>query len=228
MAARNTLLALLAEGPAHGYLLGKRLRAKLGPAWEINSGNVSTALKKLEKQGLVRVVDGEAGQDDRKLVVELTEAGAVELDRWFGGETDGVRVASPEFLAKVSLGGQERCEESLEHITAYEADCVKVLEQLQAHRDSVPIWPVATAERLLKRCATVCEMMQVEAQLQGAMLVRETIAELKDNDALWGSASAQSDADKARKREQAREEVFRRMAKRHLDVVPGDDGAAHG
>lgn len=221
------MLGLLAEGPAHGYLLRKRLRAKLGPAWEINSGQVSHNLARLEEEGLVRAVNGEATARDRKRVVELTEAGAVELNRWFARDTAGVRVSSPEFLAKVNLGGPERCEESLEHITTYEADCVKLLEELQQHRDSVPIWPVLTAERMLKRCATTCEMLQVEAHLQGAMLARETISMLKDESTLWSSSNARCDADTVRKREQARQDIFRRMAKGHLDALPGDHDTAH-
>jgi DNA-binding PadR family transcriptional regulator len=227
MSARHTLLGLLAEGPAHGYLLRKRLRAKLGPAWEINSGQVSHNLARLEEEGLVRAVNDEAAARDRKRVVELTEAGEVELDRWFACDTAGVRVSSPEFLAKVNLGGPERCEASLEHITTYETDCIKLLEELQQHRDSVPIWPVLTAERILKRCATICEMLQVEAHLQGAMLARDTIAMLKEDGTLWGASSARSDADTVRKREQAREGIFERMARSHLDAQPSDHDVAH-
>jgi DNA-binding PadR family transcriptional regulator len=225
MSARHTLLGLLAEGPAHGYLLRKRLRAKLGPAWEINSGQVSQNLGRLEQEGFVRAVNGESAPRGRKRVVELTESGAVELDGWFERDTAGVRVSSPEFLAKVNLGGPERCEESLAHITTYESDCVQRLEELRERRDSVPIWPVVTAERMLRRCAAICEMLQVEAHLQGAMLARETIAVLKDNGALWGVSSAQSDANAVRAREQAREDIFGRMAKSHLDALPGEQDA---
>jgi DNA-binding PadR family transcriptional regulator len=202
------------------------LREKLGPAWEINSGQVSRDLMRLEEEGLVRAVNGEAARHGRKRVVELTESGAVALDQWHAGETAGVRVSSPEFLAKVNLGGPERCEESLEHITSYETGCVKRLEELRDHRDSVPIWPVVTAERLLKRCATTFEMLEVEAHLQGAMLARETIASVQDNSALWHSSSAQVDADTVRAREKAREEIFGRMARRHLDALPGEQDAA--
>jgi PadR family transcriptional regulator AphA len=224
-ASRHTLLGLLTEGPAHGYLLGKRLREKLGPAWEINSGQVSRDLMRLEHEGLVRPVTREAARHGRKREVELTESGVVALDRWLAGEAAGVRVSSPEFLAKVNLGGAERCEESLAHVTSYEMDCVKRLEELRDHRDSVRIWP-PTAERLLKRCATTFEILEVEAHLQGAMLARETIASLQDNSALWHSSSTQVDAGTVRAREKAREEIFGRMARRHLDELPGEQDAA--
>jgi DNA-binding PadR family transcriptional regulator len=224
MSARHTLLGLLAEGPAHGYLLRKRLREKLGQAWEINSGQVSHNLGRLEEEGLVRAVNGEEASRGRKRVVELTEAGTVELDRWFERDTAGVRVSSPEFLAKVNLGGPERCEASLQHITTYETECVKLLEELQDERDHVPIWPVLSAESLLKRCATICEMLQVEAHLQGAILTRETIAELKDSGAAWGASTAQSKAESVRKREKAREDIFRRMVKSRVESLPDERG----
>lgn len=221
MSARHTLLGLLAEGPAHGYGLGQRLSAKLGPAWEINSGQVSQTLARLEEEGLVRAVNDETASRSRKRNFELTEPGAVELNRWFDSETAGVRVMSPEFLAKVNLGGPERCEASLAHITDVETDCLEKLEKLTKHRDSIPLWPI-TAERLLKRCAVTLEILQVHAYLQGAGLTRETIAILKDDDALWDSSRAKADADDARRREKAREDIFRRMARRHLDEHSGE------
>jgi PadR family transcriptional regulator AphA len=226
MSARHALLGLLVDGPGHGYELGKRLREKLGPAWEINSGQLSKTISKLEEEGLVRAVDDMAMLGDRKRVVALTDAGAVELDRWFGRDTPGVRVSRPEFLAKVNLGGPDRCEASLGHIAAYEADCVARLEELRDGRDRVALWPVLMADRVLKRCAISFEMMEVEAHLHGARLTRETVAWLKDSGALWGSSVAHTDAETVRERERAREQIFRRMAKSHLDALPGDENPA--
>lgn len=222
-ASRHTLLALLVEGPAHGYRLNQRLQAKLGPEWEINSGQMSRELRTLEREGLVRPIDGAEGSQGRKRVMELTEDGYIQAERWLVGDAAGVSVSSPEFLAKVNLGGPEHREASLRHITTHEAECVEKLEKLQGIRDRTPIFPVVT-ERLLKRCATICEMWQFEAQLHAAMLVRETIAVASENRAPWGAATAHNDAAAVRDREEAREEIFRRMLRSRIDSAPGEDG----
>ncbi len=227
-ASRHALLALLAEeGPAHGYLLNQRLQAKLGPAWEINSGQMSRELKTLEKEGLVRPVGGAGESQGRKRVVEPTEDGLAQAERWLVGHATGVSVSSPEFLAKINLGGPERCEASLERLTTYETECVHKLKELQDVCDKIPLYPVV-AERLLKRCATIYELMQVEAQLHAARLFRKTITAVSEKGSPWGAASAQSDATEARDREEALQAMYRRMLESRLDVLPGGEDAAHG
>jgi len=88
----------------------------------------------------------------------------------------------------------------------------------------VPLWPL-TADRVLKRCAISCEMLQVQAHLQGAMLARETVTSLKDHGVLWNSPVARADAATVRERERAREEIFSRMAANHLDALPAEPDA---
>ncbi len=219
-------MGLLAEGPGHGYELRKRLQQKLGPAWEINSGQLYQELGRLEEEGFVHALDETAKPGDRKRVVALSDTGATELERWFERESPGVRIPKgPEFLTKVGLGGPERSENSLAHIAAYEADCVARLEKLGASRESVPLWPL-TADRVLKRCAISCEMLQVQAHLQGAMLARETVTSLKDGTVFCRkSPVARADAATVRERERAREEIFSRMAANHLDALPAEPDA---
>jgi len=224
MSAKHALLGLLADGPGHGYELRKRLQEKLGPAWEINSGQLYQALSRLEEEGFVYPVDESAAPGDRKRVVALSDAGAAELESWFERDSPGVRVSGPAFLTKVGLGGPQRSESSLAQIAAYEADCVARLETLGASRESVPLWPL-TADRVLKRCAISCEMMQVQAHLQSAMLARDTVTSLRDSGVLWGSRVAQADAATVRERERAREEIFARMAASHLDVLQPEPGS---
>jgi len=225
MSARHTLLALLAEGPAHGYLLRKRLSTKLGPAWQINTGSISRSLSRLEQEGLIRTVNGESNSQGRKRVFALTEEGAVELARWFEADSAGVRVDNPEFLAKVNLGGPERSEESERHITKYEAECLSRLTEMRARRESVGIFPVVTGERLLKRCAISGEIFDVEGKLQLALLVRDARTMLQEYGAQWDASSARNIAETVRERERAREEILQRMAQSHLDVLPGNENA---
>jgi DNA-binding PadR family transcriptional regulator len=79
MSVRHSLLALLSAGPMHGYGLKTEFQAATGDIWPLNVGQVYTTLGRLERDGLVT-----AGTDaDGQKVYEITEAGCVELGRWF-------------------------------------------------------------------------------------------------------------------------------------------------
>lgn len=53
MGIKEGLLALLADGPRHGYQLKLDLEAATGDAVTINVGQVNTTLQRLERDGLV-------------------------------------------------------------------------------------------------------------------------------------------------------------------------------
>lgn len=72
------LLAVLEQGPAHGYALMEALRTASDGAFDLPTGTVYPALHRLERGGLVRGVWAtEAGR--RRRVYELTESGAWRL-----------------------------------------------------------------------------------------------------------------------------------------------------
>src|SRR5258708_18256685 len=70
---RTALLAVLAEGPGHGYDVMQNLEDKTGGAWRPSPGSVYPTLQLLEDEGLVR-----SSQRDGKRVFEITEAGRTE------------------------------------------------------------------------------------------------------------------------------------------------------
>jgi DNA-binding PadR family transcriptional regulator len=79
MSVRHSLLALLSEGPTHGYGLKTEFEAATGDVWPLNVGQVYTTLGRLERDGLVTA---EADAEGQK-VYEITGAGRDELRRWF-------------------------------------------------------------------------------------------------------------------------------------------------
>ena len=48
------LLSVVREGPAHGYLVVQRLAERSEGAFELGEGTIYPALRRLEKQGLLR------------------------------------------------------------------------------------------------------------------------------------------------------------------------------
>lgn len=89
MAVREALLALLADGPKHGYQLKHDFEAATGSAWPLNVGQVYTTLQRLERDGLVQAGPSQpsgpeagSGAGDERVPYTMTDAGRAELDRW--------------------------------------------------------------------------------------------------------------------------------------------------
>jgi DNA-binding PadR family transcriptional regulator len=70
---RTAILALLAEGPMHGYQMIRELTERSGGVWSPSPGSIYPTLQMLEDEGLVR---GEEVEGRR--VFRLTEAGEAE------------------------------------------------------------------------------------------------------------------------------------------------------
>ena len=72
------LLAVVAEGPVHGYAVVERLRARSGGRFDLPEGTVYPALHRLEADGLLEsswaVVEGR-----RRRMYELTDRGRAAL-----------------------------------------------------------------------------------------------------------------------------------------------------
>ena len=72
---RAALLALLAEGPRHGYQLMQDLSERTNGIWQPSPGSVYPALAQLEDEGLIVASEAEG-----KRVFTLTDAGRAEVD----------------------------------------------------------------------------------------------------------------------------------------------------
>ena len=57
MSIRYALLALLSNGPKHGFQLAHDFEAGTGEMWPLNTGQVYTTLQRLERDGLVDADD---------------------------------------------------------------------------------------------------------------------------------------------------------------------------
>ncbi|GAA3444789.1 PadR family transcriptional regulator [Planomonospora venezuelensis] len=83
MPLSHAVLALLADGPSHGYELKTRFESAVGPQWGgLNIGHLYQILERLVRDG--HVTRSHVAQSDRpdKTLYRLTEAGAGELREW--------------------------------------------------------------------------------------------------------------------------------------------------
>jgi DNA-binding PadR family transcriptional regulator len=99
---RFPLLALLANGPAHGYELKQALEQRFGSVLPpLNAGQIYTTLARLQRDGLVD--DDAVAQDGRpnKRVYRLTDAGHAKLRGWVENSTPPSRLKDDFFIKLV-------------------------------------------------------------------------------------------------------------------------------
>ena len=74
------LLAILAEGPAHGYAVIESLRSRSGGTFDLPEGTIYPALHRLESQGLLQSSWSEESAR-RKRIYRLTPKGQQMLGK---------------------------------------------------------------------------------------------------------------------------------------------------
>ncbi|WP_098454014.1 PadR family transcriptional regulator [Sanguibacter antarcticus] len=100
MSVRQGMLAILSEGPMHGYQLKQEFEARTGGTWPLNIGQAYTTLSRLHRDGLVDALPVDDGEPER---FALTEAGRDEVTAWW---TEPVRRDAPardELAIKLAL-----------------------------------------------------------------------------------------------------------------------------
>lgn len=73
---RSAILALLSEGPMHGYQIMNELAERTGGVWRPSPGSVYPTLQQLQDEGLV----SELASDGGRHTFELTEEGRVAAE----------------------------------------------------------------------------------------------------------------------------------------------------
>lgn len=186
MSNKHAVLGLLLEGPAYQYQLLYRLSDRLGPAWELDSGQLSRIMHGLEKEDLIVPVESAAGADPRQCVYGIVEQGVEELQRWHD-EEERVRLPRRPLLVKLALGGRRRLEDdALAKLDAYENSCVRLGERLARLLKKIPPdGPLARADHVLLRVHLNADIVHVEGELKWSQLAREAVIWLQANDAAW-------------------------------------------
>ena len=105
MSVRQALLALLEQGPMYGYQLRAEFEQRTGATWPLNVGQVYTTLARLERDGLVEQVTGEAGSadGDGHVVYRVTDPGRAEVSEWFTTPVPRTQPPRDELAIKLAL-----------------------------------------------------------------------------------------------------------------------------
>ena len=148
MVIRHALLALLSEGPKHGFQLAQEFAAGTGEMWPLNTGQVYTTLQRLERDGLVESEGAETGTQN---AYRITETGRAELDSWLRLPPDTTHPPRDELVIKVLVALRLPGVDAAELTQGYRRHVVEAMQQYtrlkeDASDDDVGLLLVADAE----------------------------------------------------------------------------------
>ena len=100
MSVRQSLLAILDQGPCYGYQLRAEFDRRTGSTWPLNVGQIYSTLDRLERDGLVQKADIDA---DGQNYYEITDSGRDEVATWLGSPVAPSAAARNELAIKLAI-----------------------------------------------------------------------------------------------------------------------------
>jgi DNA-binding PadR family transcriptional regulator len=100
MTVRQSLLAILDQGPCYGYQLRAEFARRTGGSWPLNVGQIYNTLDRLERDGLA-----EKGDTDEQGHVywRITDAGSADVRRWLASPVDRGATTRDELAVKLAV-----------------------------------------------------------------------------------------------------------------------------
>jgi DNA-binding PadR family transcriptional regulator len=124
---RNSLLALLSEGPKYGLQLRDEFEAATGYVWPLNSGQVYTTLDRLQRARLIEREISETSGRQRQF--RITAQGTNELKRWMSTLGNLTLPTRDESVLKVLIALRGSRDEGLEVIRVHRRHLVEAQQQ---------------------------------------------------------------------------------------------------
>ncbi|GAA1944671.1 PadR family transcriptional regulator [Microbacterium deminutum] len=100
MSVRQSLLAILDQGPCYGYQLRAEFDRRTGSTWPLNVGQIYSTLDRLERDGLI-----EKGETDEHghVYYSITDAGSLEVASWLDSPVDRGQGTRDALAIKLAL-----------------------------------------------------------------------------------------------------------------------------
>lgn len=100
MSVRQSLLAILDQGPCYGYQLRHEFDRRTGSSWPLNVGQIYNTLERLERDGLV----ARGGADAHGHVYwHITPAGSTEVAEWLSSPVTRSTATRDELAIKLAV-----------------------------------------------------------------------------------------------------------------------------
>ena len=103
MSVRQSLLAILDQGPCYGYQLRSEFDRRTGSTWPINVGQIYNTLDRLQRDKLIRKADVDSDSEQQNTHFEITDAGRAEVALWLGSPVVRSAAARDELAIKLAI-----------------------------------------------------------------------------------------------------------------------------
>jgi len=100
MSVRQSLLAILDQGPCYGYQLRAEFERRTGATWPLNVGQIYNTLERLERDGLV---SRDEPDEQGHVFWRITGAGRAEAATWLASPVERATGTRDELAIKVAL-----------------------------------------------------------------------------------------------------------------------------
>lgn len=127
MSIRQSLLAILNQGPCYGYQLRGEFDRRTGSRWPLNVGQIYNTLDRLERDGLVEKANTDK---DGHVYYAITSAGTAEVDGWLGTPVMRTGVTRDELAIKLAIAVTLPGVDIADVIRAQRAASVSALQDL--------------------------------------------------------------------------------------------------
>ena len=169
MSIRNSLLAILAVEPTHGYGLKSSFERSTSGTWPLNVGQVYTTLGRLERDGFVRPA-GESGER-AKQVWRITAKGRRALEAWWQTPVVDDPPSRDELALKVLLAVAAESTDVTRILDAQRVATMRRLQEYTRHKrqadpDRDLPWALLLDALILKAQAELNWLDRCEATLR--------------------------------------------------------------
>lgn len=100
MSVRQSLLAILDQGPCYGYQLRAEFDRRTGSTWPLNVGQIYNTLDRLERDGFVAKAATDA---QGHVYYAITDAGSLEVSAWLTSPVERGQGIRDELAIKLSI-----------------------------------------------------------------------------------------------------------------------------
>jgi DNA-binding PadR family transcriptional regulator len=171
MSVRQSLLAILDQGPCYGYQLRAEFDRRTGSTWPLNVGQIYNTLDRLERDGLV---SKGATDEQGHVFYTITDAGSLEVSDWLGSPVDRGQPARDELAIKLSVAATlPGVDVDAVLRTQRRASASRLAALTRAAHAGSPDGP----EGLARKLVTDAQLFQAEAELNWLDRARERLAE---------------------------------------------------
>ena len=173
MSVRQSLLAILDQGPCYGYQLRTEYDRRTGSSSPVNVGQIYTTLERLERDGLVAKGDTD---DQGHVYYEITDPGRAEAREWLSSPVARASGTRDELALKLALAATLPGVDVAPIVQTQRRASLAVLQDLRQARRATGRADSADGEELAWRVVTDALMFQAEAEVRWLDHLEEHLA----------------------------------------------------